>query len=61
MYLLEKQRNKARRVLYGNNDNGSSGSSKCLVTLLAMEVVILVDVWYVVVTGALKPNTLGEF
>ena len=42
--------------------NASSGSSKCLVTLLAKEVVILVDdVWYVVVTGALKPNTLGEF
>ena len=42
--------------------NDSAGSSKCLVTLLAKEVMILVDdVWYVVVTGALKPNTLGEF
>ena len=41
--------------------NASSGSSKCLAAVFVIEVVILVDVWYVVVTGALNPNTLGRF
>lgn len=40
---------------------GSSGNSKCLTALLDTEGVLLVHVEYVVVIGALKPNTLVPF